>query len=175
MISKLAVTDLIPFIVITHIPFPEHAPDQPVKVESDAGPAITVTTVPLNNEFVPMQLEGTLGPVQNVNGPLPVPDVVTVNEKVGAKLALKESSLIILNEHVLDIVEHGIEFPDHFSKSEDGEAVTVTRFFSTTLPIQFAGTPVPEQEIEPLPEVSMFKLCDRKLLDNPFAIFSELS
>ncbi len=42
---KLAVTDFIASIVTTHVPVPEQAPLQPVKIEPFAGSADRVTCV----------------------------------------------------------------------------------------------------------------------------------
>ena len=43
---KVAVTELAAYIVTEHVPVPEHAPDQPAKVELASGAAVSVTDVP---------------------------------------------------------------------------------------------------------------------------------
>jgi hypothetical protein len=43
---KLAVTEAASFVVTVHVPVPEHAPDQPVKVDPVPGVAVRVTDVP---------------------------------------------------------------------------------------------------------------------------------
>jgi hypothetical protein len=43
---KAAVADFAAFIVTEHDPVPEHAPDQPAKVELASGAAVSVTAVP---------------------------------------------------------------------------------------------------------------------------------
>ncbi len=44
--AKAAMTVLSESIVIEHSPVPEHAPDQPVNVDPDAGTAVRVTPIP---------------------------------------------------------------------------------------------------------------------------------
>jgi hypothetical protein len=47
MVLKLAVTDWAALMLTVHVPVPEQAPPQPVKVEPAAGDAVKVTLVPL--------------------------------------------------------------------------------------------------------------------------------
>ena len=44
--ERAAVTAISAFMITTHVPVPEHAPDQPPKVDPDAGVAVNVTLVP---------------------------------------------------------------------------------------------------------------------------------
>ena len=46
VVAKDAVTDSAPVIVTVQVPVPEHAPDQPVKVDPLAANAVRVTDVP---------------------------------------------------------------------------------------------------------------------------------
>ena len=82
---KEAVTETGAEIEIEHGLVPEHAPDQPVKVEPDVGVAVRVTEVPLVNDAeqvepheMPAGFDDTL--------PAPVPDRLTERAKVGMTL-----------------------------------------------------------------------------------------
>lgn len=67
--AKLAPTLILLFMVIAQVKLvPEHAPDQPLKVELELGVAVSVTVVPAA-KVVPVGLF--------VMVPLPAPDFVT--------------------------------------------------------------------------------------------------
>ena len=65
------------FIVIVHVPVPEHAPDHPAKYEFLLGVAVSVTFTPAL--YVSEQTEPQLIPSGNeAMVPVPVPDLLTV-------------------------------------------------------------------------------------------------
>ena len=78
---NVALTDVLPFTTTTHELVPEHPePDQPGKVEPEAGVAVSVKTVreltasvQLDPQIIPGGLDVTV--------PVPEPDIVTVNVK----------------------------------------------------------------------------------------------
>jgi hypothetical protein len=73
-----AVTDVLAFRVTVQVPFPEHAPDQPLKVVRAAGAAVSTTVVPVVNDaphVVPQLIPAGL----LVTLPVPVPVSVTVS------------------------------------------------------------------------------------------------
>jgi hypothetical protein len=64
-------------MVTEQLPVPEHAPDQPVKVELADAVAVNITSVP--SLYASLQSEPQLMPVGLlVTVPLPVPAFVTV-------------------------------------------------------------------------------------------------
>ena len=68
------------FRVTTHVPVPEHAPDQPANAEPDAAAVVKVTTVPEENEA--LQVEPQEIPAgELVTVPVPVPLETTVRER----------------------------------------------------------------------------------------------
>jgi hypothetical protein len=73
--ANVAVTDSFAVIVTVHEPVPVHAPDQPLKLDPDAGVAERVTEAPLvsDAEQVDPQL---IDPPVTV--PVPVPAVLAV-------------------------------------------------------------------------------------------------
>ena len=81
---NVVVTDCATFMVTEQVPVPEHpAPLQPAKVEPESGEAVSVITVPAENELlqvtpqeIPAGLETTV--------PVPVPVFVRDSENVGA-------------------------------------------------------------------------------------------
>jgi hypothetical protein len=77
--AKFAVTVVLAFSVTWHVPVPEQPPpDQPAKAEPVAGAAVSVTTVPLVNEWV--QVDPQLIPAgELVTVPVPAPPFVTVS------------------------------------------------------------------------------------------------
>jgi hypothetical protein len=80
---KVAVTELSWPIGTVHEPVPEHAPDQPRKVEPVAGVSVNVTDVPYAKSWeqvAPQLIPDGLEPTE----PEPLPDLVTVNEYVAA-------------------------------------------------------------------------------------------
>ncbi len=81
--AKVAVTDLLPFIVTWHVvDAPEQSPpDQPVKIEPGSGEAVRVTLVPLATDA--LQASPQLIPLGNdVTEPLPLPVLLMVSENV---------------------------------------------------------------------------------------------
>ena len=79
-VPNVALTACTTLIVTVHVPVPVQAPLQPVNVEPVAGVAVKVTDVPLANEaahVAPQEIP--VGALLTV--PLPVPDLVMVNEK----------------------------------------------------------------------------------------------
>lgn len=82
--AKVAVTVLSESIVTVQEPVPEHPPpDQPVKVEPDAGVAARITVAPLVTFAV--QVEPQLMPAgEEVTVPLPVPLLLTLKLCVAA-------------------------------------------------------------------------------------------
>ena len=96
---KEAVTETGAEIEIEHGLVPEHAPDQPAKVEPDVGVAVRVTEVPLVNDAEQVE------PHEMPDGfdemvPAPVPDRLTERAKVGMTLFT-----------VTDIVPEVVVFP----------------------------------------------------------------
>ena len=76
-VLKVAVTFLLASIVTIQLPVPEQAPDQPAKVEPEAGLAVKVTEVP--EVYDSEQSEPQLMPAGlEVTVPEPKPDLVTV-------------------------------------------------------------------------------------------------
>ena len=73
----MAVTALAADIVVMHVPVPAQTPPQPAKVESAAGVAVSVTTVPGANKAE--QVAPQLIPAgDEVTVPVPVPALLTV-------------------------------------------------------------------------------------------------
>src|SRR5436190_8648968 len=72
-----------------HVPLPVHAPDQPPKVDPDAGAALSVTVVPM--EKLAAHVEPQLMPAGvDVIVPLPLPLFATPRMKLtGAAVAVK--------------------------------------------------------------------------------------
>jgi len=64
------------FIVTLQLPVPEHAPDQPAKVEPMLGCAVRVTVVPAAKVRQPEPHEVPVG--EELTVPLPVPDAPVV-------------------------------------------------------------------------------------------------
>ncbi len=91
---NVAVTDFAVSIVTVHVPVPEHAPLQPVKVESDEELAVNVTMVLLlkaDEQVLPQLIPvGLL-----VTVPLPVPAFVTVKVLVGIAFTVRVNELTL--------------------------------------------------------------------------------
>lgn len=87
--TKLADTDCGEFIVTVQVPFPLHAPDQPVNILPGSGVATNVTLVFGKKKFEqvePQFITGDGGDVL-VIVPVPVPSFVTVKGSNRVKLA----------------------------------------------------------------------------------------
>jgi hypothetical protein len=68
-------------MVTEHCPVPEHAPDQPSKVDPDTGVAVSVTTVP--DWYASVQSEPQFIPAGVLTTePIPEPPVVTFRVNV---------------------------------------------------------------------------------------------
>jgi hypothetical protein len=90
-LSKLAVTAALPFIVHAQVAVPLHAPPQPMKVEPEAGVAVSVTGLPTG--IIALQLlphEMPAGALVTV--PAPVPAVVTESAAVGTAVPVPVST-----------------------------------------------------------------------------------
>ena len=88
---KFATTVLAEFMVTAHAPVPVHAPLQPVKAEPAEGLAARLTTAP--EPKVAEQAAPQLIPLGRlVTVPEPVPDLLTVRENVGTKVAVTATS-----------------------------------------------------------------------------------
>src|SRR4051794_37268829 len=105
-------------------PVPVHAPLQPAKADPVAGLAMRFTMVPAPKgaEHDAPQLipAGRL-----ITVPVPVPDLLTVNENVGMNVAVTATSEVSVTEHV-PVPEHAE--PLHPAKVDpaDTTAVRVT-------------------------------------------------
>ena len=95
---KVAVTDLLAFMVTLHEVAPVQAPLQPLNTWPASGVAAKLTVVPDENVFeqVAPQLipAGTL-----VTVPVPVPDFATVSVYRGEKTAVTAVSVLTVNLH----------------------------------------------------------------------------
>src|SRR5690349_1602117 len=81
-------------MVTVQVPAPEHPPpDQPVKLEPDAGVAVNVTCAPLSNgaeHALPQSIPG----VELVTVPNPAPAVSTVSLWVAEATVLEKTSIV---------------------------------------------------------------------------------
>jgi len=83
-----------PLIVTTHLPVPEHAPDQPANFERDFGDAVSVTTVPGTKaclQVAPHEIPAGL----LVTVPLPVPALATVRSLGRTNVAVTARAAVI--------------------------------------------------------------------------------
>ena len=84
---NVALTLLAALIFTTHLPVPEHAPDQPANFDPDVAAAVRVTTVPAVNACVHVAVQAIPAGVL-VTFPLPVPALSTVRILVTANAAV---------------------------------------------------------------------------------------
>jgi len=131
---NVAVTACACVMLTEHVPAPEHAPLQPVKVDPAAGLAVS-TTVPLND---PEQVAPQLIPAGAlVTVPVPAPANVTVSGYVvRAKVAVTACACVMLTEQV-PVPEHAPLQPVNVDPAA-GLSV------STTVPLNDAEQVVPQ-------------------------------
>jgi hypothetical protein len=111
-------------MVTVHVPVPEHAPDQPAKLEPVSGVAVRVTLVPasknaahVGSQWMPSGLLVTV--------PDPVPAFVTVSvywSFVNVALTLLAASIVTLH---VPVPEHAPVHPANVDIAS-GVAVSVT-------------------------------------------------
>jgi hypothetical protein len=119
---KAAVAERGAVMVSVHVPVPEHAPDQPVKLEPAAGTAVSVTSVPLRKscaQVAPQSMPAGLELM--VPAPLPILSTLRVKGR-RAKVAVADRSSLIVSVHV-PVPEHA---PDHPVNVEPLPAVVVS-------------------------------------------------
>jgi hypothetical protein len=75
---NVAVTEALAVKVIAHEPVPEHAPDQPAKVDPALGVAVSVTATPLG-KLVLHVCPQLMPPGVLVTVPAPLPEACTVS------------------------------------------------------------------------------------------------
>ena len=119
---KLAVTLAAATIETVQDPIPAHAPDQPVKLEPEAGVAVSVTVVPLL--YVAAHVIPQLIPEgDDVIVPAPVPARAVVSEYVFTlNVAVTAVAAVTVVVHV-PTPEHA---PDHPVKVDPASAVAVS-------------------------------------------------
>jgi hypothetical protein len=146
--SNVAPTDFAEPIDTVHEPVPEHAPDQPLKIELESlGVAVSVTVAP----FVAAALHPALEPEEHEIGPPatvpePVPASVTVS---GYVLGSNFAERLLLPFIVIRQVPVPEQVTPHPEKTElaSGDAVSVT-----TVPLaRFAVHPVAVQPLHATP------------------------
>jgi hypothetical protein len=155
--AKLAVAVVAPFKVKVHVALvPEHAPDQPVKVEPGEGTdAVSVTLVPTLKvaEHVPPAGVQLMPAGDEVTVPLPAPVLVTESCAVGiVNVAVTVVAAAMGTLHVRLLPEHPP--PDHDVNTEPacGAAVSVTVLPTWKLALQVAPQLMPPGDDVTVPE-----------------------
>jgi hypothetical protein len=123
---NVAVTVVALVTVTVHGPVPLHPPPlQPVNSEPTAGPAVSVTTVPLIK--LALQVAPQLIPAGLlVTVPVPAPASVTLSMCVGLKVAVTVLSVLMVTLHVVpDALSQPLQLLKAFPPAVEA-AVSVT-------------------------------------------------
>jgi hypothetical protein len=152
VVVNVAVTDSAALIVTVHVPVAlQPPPDQPVKLEPDAGAAVNVTFVPAAKlaEHVP----GQLIPLP-VTLPEPVPATATVRVCGGGgvfvNVAVTDSAALIVTVHFPVALHPPPDQPVNL-EPDAGAAVNVTFVPTGRLFEQVPGQVIPPPVTVPLP------------------------